>query len=207
MNAFSKDLIVLVEGKDDEKTIAGLVKRAPALGIRPITVDIFPHPNSGPGCVNEASNFLRNFTKTHHHALVFFDREGCGRQTTPAITIENEVKIELIRSGWNDRAGVIVVEPELEAWVWSLSPHVEEVLGWKDRNPNLREWLITEGWCLSGQIKPEFPKEAMQAALRVAGKARSSAIYGQLAEKVSLQRCQDESLERLKILLQTWFAV
>ena len=49
-------------------------------------------------------------------------------------------------SAWDDRARAVVLVPELEAWVWNESLHVDEVAGWSNRLPGLRRWLTEEGW-------------------------------------------------------------
>jgi len=120
--------------------------------------------------------------------------------------LESEVEQRLSTAGWGDRAAVVVIEPELEAWVWSDTPHVDEALGWKDKRPSLREWLISEGFLAEDDTKPGRPKEAMEKALRLARKKRSSAVYGQLAKRVSFQRCTDPSFLRLRQVLAGWFA-
>ena len=79
------------------------------------------------------------------------------------------------------------MEPELEAWVWSRSPCVDDVAGWSGRTPSLRDWLASEGWLHEGDSKPARPKEAFRSALRVARVARSASLYQQIAERVSLQ--------------------
>jgi hypothetical protein len=45
----------------------------------------------------------------------------------------------------------------------------------------------------------------MEAALREVRIPRSSSLYGQLAEKVGLQRCADESFRRFGNVLVSWF--
>ena len=97
-----------------------------------------------------------------------------------------------------------MLDPELEAWVWSDSPHVDDVAGWKNRRPSLRRWLISQDYLQEGATKPG-PKEALEAALRTVRKPRSASLYRQLAEKVSLRRCNDPSFLELKTVLTAWF--
>ena len=49
------------------------------------------------------------------------------------------------------------------------------------------------------------PKEAFQAALREARRPRSSSLYQQIAEKVSLHRCKDRSFLEFMDVLRSWF--
>jgi hypothetical protein len=83
---------------------------------------------------------------------------------------------------------------------------MEDVQG---RQPTLREVLRQTPrdaplWP-GDQQKPSDPKRAVEWALRVVGKPRSSSIYRALASKISFARCQDRSFVRLKGLLQGWF--
>ncbi len=202
-----KDLVVLVADKNTQFTLQGLFSRTKSLGIQDIsqTYDIFSHPQRDPGCYNQCVDFLRPFINGYNHSLVIFDHEGSGQENKTREEIEAELEEKLGNSGWNDRVSVIVLEPELESWIWSDSPHVERILGWEGQNLSLREWLIAEDCLQQGQIKPSRPKETLETVLRVVSKPRSSAIYEQIAEKVSLLRCQDNSFLKLKAVLKLWF--
>lgn len=118
--------------------------------------------------------------------------------------LEEEME-ETLKGHWGEQGAVVVIAPELDIWVWSDSPHVDQILGWADRTPDLRSWLKEEGYMVSNQEKPKNPKEALEKALRMARKPRSSAIYQSLAERVSLARCSDRAFIKLKTTLQKWF--
>lgn len=201
-----KDLVALVADKNIEAVMTGLLTRTQALGIRPITFDIFVHPRRDPGCLAGAHDFLRPLGHAYHHALVLFDHEGCGREQIAPSVLADEVKEHVEAAGWAGRADAIVLAPELEVWVWSDSPHVPRCLGWADREPPLREWLAQcEHWP-PGKIKPDQPKVALEAALRDVRKPRSSAIYGELARSVSLRGHTEPAFLRLVQVLQGWFS-
>ncbi len=126
--AGSRDLIVLVADKNTEFSIRGLLsKRSSALRIRPLVFDIFVHPQRDPGCLRLAHDFLRPHSSRYGHALVVLDRDGCGQEHRKKRTeLEQQIEERLAQSGWSTgRAAAVVIEPELEAWVWSQSPHVE----------------------------------------------------------------------------------
>jgi hypothetical protein len=89
-----------------------------ALGIRPVAFDVYPHPERDPGCRLKAHEFLRVALASHEHALVLFDRAGCGKEGVGRAALEREVEERLAASGWSARAAAIVMDPELEAWVW-----------------------------------------------------------------------------------------
>ena len=201
-----KDLVVLTADKNWYAALQGLFSRPSALAIRPIKVDTIPHPRKDPGCVNEGVAFLSNFSEQYHHGLLIFDYEGCGKERTDTPReLQDALDEQLAKSSWGERARTIVLSPEIEAWIWSPSPHVDNVTGWRNRDPALRSWLVERGWLRQGDIKPVRPKEAFLAALREVKTKRSSSLYQQIAEKVSLQSCQDPSFLEFKSTLRTWF--
>jgi hypothetical protein len=204
---FESDLIVLTADKNMQIAVESLLKRPKALGIRPISAMVFPHPNHDPGCFHRSETFLNSFIYQYAHAMVMFDREGCGKEEKTREELENIVTLRLSQSGWEGRASTIVIDPELENWVFSDSPRVQEAMGWKVEHPSLLSWLEGKKYLAEGQIKPSHPKDAMEAALRHMRTPRSSSIYARLAERVSFARCNDPAFLKLKKLLQTWFPV
>lgn len=200
----AQDLVLLVADKDTEMSVRGILARRETLGIRSVRYSVYVHPEHDPGCRLRAHQFLRSFVNLYHHALVIFDREGCGRDAASRDELESDLEMRLNKSGWGDRAAVVVADPELEAWVWSDSPHVDEVLGWMGRNPNLRLWLQQRGFLLANQLKPARPKEAMLAALCAAHRPPSSSLFERLAHAVSFARCTDAAFAKLTQVLKRW---
>jgi hypothetical protein len=201
------DLVILVPGKDEKAMIGGLLARHESLGTRAIAHDFVVSHRRDPGCFHEAEALLRLYVQRARFALVLFDHEGSGQERRPAEEVERDVLARLHLSGWTDRAAVVVLQPELEVWVWSDSPVVDQALGWEGREPTLRRWLEERGDWVPGEPKPHDPKRAVEAALAEVRLSRSSAIYGRIAEGVSFRRCSDPSFLRLKTVLQAWFPV
>jgi nucleotide-binding universal stress UspA family protein len=201
-----KDLVVLVADNNMESAFQGIFARWRSLSTRQVTADVLVHPLRDAGCRREAPEFLRSQSRRYRHALIVFDREGCG-STETAAELEAAVQRRLAAAGWAERAACVVIDPELEAWVWSTSPHVESVLGWRGRQPDLRTWLTERGFFPSQghEVKPSRPKEALVDALREVKKIRSSAIYSELASSVGLAACTDTAFVRLRTILQKWF--
>jgi hypothetical protein len=186
----SRDLVVLAADKNAEFALRGLLSRHHALDIRPVAADIYVHPERDPGCLLKSDAFLAAFLQSHSHAMVIFDREGCGKEHLSPTELADQVESALERKGWTRRhTTAIILDPELEIWVWSDSPEVDVVLGWQGRDPNLRAWLATNQYIVANIAKPQRPKEAMQAALRQVRQARSSSLFQRLAETVSFDRC------------------
>jgi hypothetical protein len=200
------DLVLLAADKNIEAGIDAILRRYHSLGCRNINFKSFVHPHRDPGCYGRAAQFLQGFTTQFAHALVVFDLEGSGSSLSRTAT-EAEVESRLLAAGWNDdRAACVVVEPEIENWVWSDSPRVPELLGWDD-NDDLRTALETAGrWPLS-DAKPPRPKETLEFVLRILRRPRSSAIYAALGTAVGLNRCSDPAFAKLRGVTARWFPV
>jgi hypothetical protein len=203
-----RDLIVVTADGQQKRTISTLlIERWQALGIRQLGIDadsdIFSLQND-PKTYHEAGLFLATFARQYNRALVFIDAEWEGSPPT-ADEIERKIQADLDRNGWKDRSAVIVLDPELEIWVWSQSPHVPNLLStdWE----TIRSLGRQRGYWQEGAIKPSEPKTLLEAVLRQTKKRRSSALFAQLATKVGLKSCQEKSFCRFRDVLQRWFSV
>lgn len=201
-----KDLVVLAADKDLQFALEGILARPEALGIRAIQKDIFVEPEHDPGCALRGVEFLRPFASQYCHGLLIFDHEGSGRERQAREQLQDGLNRALDHIWGDGNARAIVIAPELEAWVWNTSPHVAAISGWGTRQPRLHRWLVHEGWLRRGEVKPDRPKEAFQAALRHARQPRSASLYRMLAERVSLQDCEDEAFREFREVLENWFS-
>jgi len=200
------DLVVLVADADTESVIRTLLnERHAALNIRKIKFQIIREPGRDPGVYKQADSILRPYLKMARHALVILDRAGSGQEhRLSAQQIEDDIEDRLRQSGWqSNRCAAIAIDPELEVWVWSRSPHVPQVLGLDE---NSLTQVLTRVGCSAGG-KPSDPKSALQAALRQAGRPLSSAIFGELASRVSLaaDSANERAFNKLRSTLQRWF--
>jgi hypothetical protein len=203
-----RDLIVLVADLDAENVVRTLFeRRVQALCIREVVFDLVRHNMRDSGCRREGSALLRNYLRTHRHAMILFDLHGSGRDQTAPEEVETEVEAVLRRDSWGERAACVVLAPELENWVWSPSPEVDAALGWHTSTPSLRDFLVAQGYPPGPDGKPGDPKAAMQAALRKVRKPHSARVFAELAAKVGLRGCQDRSFQKFITTLQTWFPV
>jgi len=198
------DLALLVADSMIEFAVRGVLGRRASLRIRPVTFSSWTHPERDPGCRLRAHEFLRPFSSSFSHALVVFDRDGSGSDESRE-ALELEVGTRLAASGWNDRASVVVIAPELEAWVWSDSPAVPSILGWESQGADMRDWLTRAGFWPDGEVKPSEPKAALSAVLREVRQPHSASLFRELAEQVSLIRCADPAFAKLRSTLTAWF--
>lgn len=202
-------LVVLVADRDIEEALAELFRRRESLGLGPFRFEIRRYPGRDAGCYTDAANYLRQFLRTCRCALVVFDRRGSG-STSSREDIERTVENSLSRNGWKDRGRAIVIDPELETWVWAGSPVVSTALGWGRDHDTLRRWLVDRGLWDEGHSKPGDPKKAMSRALRGAPptsrRRRSARLFGEIAAGVSLGVCRDPAFLKLRRILQEWFS-
>ena len=200
-----KDLLILAADADIEATMDVLLtKRQPSLGIRGIDFRIVRHLKRDSECRKLAAETARSFTKRYRYVLVLFDKDRSGGEGKERQLIQCAVEEELGRAGWENRAKAIVIEPELETWVWSKSPHVEKVLGWNGGKGQIRKWLCEQDlW--PDETKPPDPKLAMRRAMGKGNLSPKATTFKELAERVSLDRCEDTAFLEVRETLQGWF--
>ena len=201
-----KDLFVLAADADIEATMNFLLKeRHHALGIRCISFTIMREVCRDSGCRRRAASTARGFAGNHKFALVLFDKAGCGDEQSDRQSIQHAVEQDLRQVGWGTRSKAIVIEPELEMWVWSGSPHVGKVLGWDEGTDALRVWLCEHRLWPVDKFKPPDPKSALKRAMRVKSGSPKPMVFKKLAKKVSLRNCGDPAFLEMCETLQDWF--
>lgn len=204
-NEQTSELVALVADRDIQETLTRLFGRSESLQIRPFSFAINRHQGRDAGCRANATNLLRPFLATCRHAIVVFDRHGCG-STSPREEIERTLEAELSQSGWGNRARVVVIDPELEVWLWTDSSVVSGAFGWAGSYRELHSWLEDRGSWDRGSLKPHDPKAAMRRVLQETRRRRSARIFGEIAGGVSLRGCRDPAFRKLTDTLREWFA-
>ena len=199
-------LFVLVADNEMEQTLKSVLNRPESLGIRRLKYRCIRHPNRDNGCRTNAAQFLRSFLQTYNHSIVIFDRVGCGSEKSRT-EIERDVDLALRHNGWGKRGRSIVIDPELEAWLWTSSPVVLKSLGWSRGYEELKSWLVNKELWNQSSSKPLDPKEALIQTLKRTRQKRSARLYGKIASSVSLQRCEDPAFCKLKRILRKWYGL
>ncbi len=201
----AKDLVVVTADQDIEFALRGLLARHAELGVKRFDVDLRRHPYRDPGCYGDSHNFLRPFLRSHRHALVVFDLEGCGHESTGRTAVEAHVEGFLSRNGWHNRAAAVAIVPELEAWAWARPEKLAQIIGWSAATIDLLAWLRHTNYLKQNQIKPDRPKEALAAVLRHVRRPRSSRLFEDLAQLAPLAPCHDDAFGKLVAVLRGWF--
>ena len=189
------DLVVLVADKDAEVGFRALLRRHRDLRTRPFSFDVFREPMHDPAVYRYCHHFLRDYQRTYSRTLVVFDREGSGAEDLEASELEREVEERLGKNGWLQRCAALVLDPELEAWVWLDSAVLARHL--RISRERLREIL--------GEAKPKDPKAQLEKIWREKGIRRSSAFYQALAQEVNFHTCRDRAFRKFLRVLRTWF--
>ena len=155
-----------------------------------------------PGVYCRAHLLLEPYQRSHTYAVVVLDTawEGSPGATVIAAEIENN-----LGNRWKDFV-VIVIDPELEAWIWQDSQHVEKAFHYKGP-PSLREWLQHLGDWPPDLSKPSAPKATVEKVLRHTRTPRSAAVYQNVVKRISVANCTDGAFRKLTEQLQTWFPV
>lgn len=200
------DLVVLVADADQEATLRSLLTiRRAALRIREVNYAIYRHPARDAGVFHGAADFLVPFQRRYNHALVVLDCAWTGAPSD-IDTLRKAVLERMHKSNWSEGlCEVVAIHPELEAWVWAASPHVESVL--RTTWDEIYTLADRQGYWIKDQAKPHSPKELLDTLLRQKGQPHSSRIFEALARQVGLARCHDPAFVLLRDTLQRWFAV
>lgn len=204
-----RDLLVLVADADMREVMRGMLGRSDSVAPRQLDFDVQVHPQRDGGCRTAAATYLRPYLKRFRYCMVVFDRHGCGSRE-PREHIQRDVERDLVRNGWRDRAKAIVIEPELEAWIWGDLKAASRHVGWPGEHTALRERLADEGHWPRDQDKPDDPKGAMQEAMSRSPirrrPRRSARVFRKIAESARFASCRDAAFNELRATLGTWFS-
>lgn len=198
------DLVLLVPDKNTEFTVRGALSRPDALGIRPIDFQILVEQGRDGGVRRRGSQILSVQQARFSHALLLLDYEGSGSSLSP-VRFESELDAELAMA-WGDRAKAIVIDPEVDVWMWGAETHLRVMSDWRF-SEGIRPWLESQSFAFMVSGKPVRPKEALEAVCRRTQIPRSSARYEEIARGISLTRCEDEAFLRLRASVVAWFGV
>jgi hypothetical protein len=198
-----RDLALLVADKNMDFAVRGILSRPQALGIRPVTYEIRQHVNRDGGVRTTGPETLALLRKQFRNGIAMLDWEGSGTKAKSAIELEQELDARL-RQSWRDRAKAIVIEPELDVWIWGSDNALREILEWPG-GQTIRQWLAARGYKFDGSGKPVRPKEALDELMVWLDQPRSSVLYEKITGKISIAHCVDPAFMRLRSTLKSWF--
>ena len=200
-----KDLIVLVADKEIKALMEGLLPKIPVKSeLKPFDFEIESHLMRDNGCANEGHIYLRDRLSKFRFAMVIFDKHGSGQDSITTKSLQEKVEDLLTKNGWENRNACIVIDPELENWVWINNVNLEKAMLWNGDIP-LYDWAIQNNWISSEDSKPSDPKGALEAVLRHSKVKRTSKMYAQIGSTVSYKSCTDPAFQYLITTLKKWF--
>ena len=202
-----KDLVVIAADKQMQRTVETLLAhRYQALGIAQVIFDVLRHPQKDPGCRTASEALLTPSRNRYRKAIVVFDYHGSGEKNLTASELESALESRLCSQGWESESiAFVVIDPELEAWVFGATDRqLERVVNWSQPK-SARDWLTDQGKLNEGDVKPKDPKAAINALLTQIRKPLDSALFIDLAQTVSLNRCRDRAFNKFRSTLQRWF--
>jgi len=200
-----KDLIVLAADRSMKLSVEALLARHQDLGIRSISFDVFAHPDNDPGVLHRAHEFLRPQLRRYRCALAICDREGCGKESSSREKLEQIIEQGLSVNGWEGRAAAVMIDPELEVWVWGDWSVLATSIRGIDTVVSLRQFLNKHEFLQPHQSKPPRPKEALQAAMKHVQIPFTSAIHQSMAAQAAFAQCIDPAFLKLRKTLREWF--
>jgi hypothetical protein len=201
-----RDLALLVADKNMDYAMRGILSRPKALGIRAVDYEIRQHVGRDGGARTTGPETLSLLRQQFHHGILMLDWDGSGAKADTAIALEAELDQRLVDLwGKPDQTKVIVIDPEVDAWVWGADNALKDLLGWSGRKP-IRAWLRDRGYAFGANQKPVRPKEALEELMVKVDQPRSSDLYQKVTGKISLDKCRDPAFRRLREALCSWFS-
>lgn len=208
-----RELVFLVADSTMQQTLEGFFGRAQFhrnLGCAAFPIDARANRDvfvaageNDPGLYKRADETLSRFRATHRRAVVMLDADWDGSPGAAAITAHVEALVQRVWAPGD--VGVIVPDPEIEAWFWLPdSPHVATAMRYRGSLP-YREVLAGAGHWPEGAAKPPRPKEALEYLRFRHGTDFSPAVRRRAAERVSVARCADPAFLTLRDMLRRWF--
>lgn len=153
------------------------------------------------GVHKRAHELLRPYLNTHNRALVVIDQQFGGDR--PADEVRREILDRLEKNGWRGRCEIVVIDPELEVWLWQDKPQVSQALNFS--GPSLRAHLKETGEWPEDTVKPLDPKASLQTLIKPHRALKTKVVYSRIAKSVSVAGCTDQAFGRLASALRTWF--
>ncbi len=159
----------------------------------------------------DCAELLRIHRTSYERALVILDQQFPGSPGPEAIRTDMLAKLHA--AGWPvGSVEMVVIQPCLEAWLWSDDVHVETAFG-HERPPSLREVMEEKGLWPAGAAKPmpngsgDDLKAATNFALRRGEQAtlQSLTFRKVFGSPRSLARCTEPGFVHFCTTLRTWF--
>ena len=206
-----KDLIIRVADADMERFLHAILNKPKALGIRPIQFDIERNTDArgDSGMRANGVELTRMDKDDYHKEVLMWDYQGCGHEhKKSAQIVATETQDHLDRISWQDNSAVIIIEPELERWLWyceqAIAAHLQktvtELQQWSETYANQQNMSLAD-------LKESDPKGLfVYIVCTRLRRTRTPRNYEQIGKHASIKNLQTcESFRQFIKTLQTWF--
>ena len=212
-----RDCVFLVADSHMEtvfKTFLGLPHRHEKLGTASFSFNAESDlvlAGNDPAVYRNGPSLIHGHQRTHRHAVLVLDFQF-EHEKKPDEMIA-ELTSAMVSSGWDAaRFQIVLIQPELEAWLWQDNPNIEKVF-FRNLNPmekakapsSLRQWLCDQRLWPTECVKPPDPKKAMQKAADTFRAGSQMAVFTEVFRNISVHGCQDEAFHTLRDALRRWF--
>jgi hypothetical protein len=234
-----KPLLILTADNECVATLRGFFERKDfhkSLGCGPIQLagvtfdvekDIRVHPGHDCGVWSDPQMVLFAERKNYAKALIILDEawEGAPKAENLVSDIEKRAQAE---GQWErDRFEVVLIQPELEAWIWQRNIHVAEAFEFPGSDGGLWELLTVQSLALDkrtkkhlfvnldplndvaawpkNEAKPKNPKGVVEAVSAHCQSGPASGVFNEISAKVGVKHCVDGSFHKLRDALRGWF--
>jgi len=184
-----------------------------ALGCRRFTIDpdserdIFRKGGQTDGGLwKHAHTNLTPFRALYDHAVIILDADFDPHPGAKVLC--KDIAKGMTSAGWApDSFCVVVIDPELEAWLWAPNQNVALAFGF-DSIEELRTPLEQENLWEAGKPKPGDLKAARDRAAKLGGKKTGGplfkGVFGGISSR-ALGKCVEPGFKTMRKALQTWF--
>jgi len=158
------------------------------------------------GLWKHAHTNLVPFKDQYRHAVIVLDADF--EPHPGADILHQEISENMLDAGWaEDSFCVVVIDPELEAWLWAPNVNVARAFGHDDFG-KMKAALSAEHLWDEGAPKPNDLKRARDRAARLGGKKTGGPIFRGVFAGISKRACdlcEETGFKRMRAALNTWF--
>ena len=156
---------------------------------------------------NAAKNLANHFGRFERTVIILDEHFD---PSPGAAQIRADVEKDMLAAGWpRENFEVIVIQPMMEAWLWTDDDSVATAFGIASFAP-LRNQFIERGLWNFGEWKPkpenmkEVTAEAMKAGWRLMRDILFTTVFSEL-QKEAVDQCIEPGFVLLRETLQRWF--
>lgn len=200
-----KGLLVYTADADTQAVFHALLRRPNDLDIGPIAADVDRHFGRDAGMFATGPALCRHRKREYQYVLLVLDHHGSGREhNREPETIRANMLQRLRDHSWAERSDVVVIKPELEAWLWRDANAIAAHFGVETKV--IMSWADRFGMP-AGLARGERPKELLEFVVRDRlRRTISPADFEHIAERADLSLwLTDPTFEVAVTALRTWF--